>query len=352
MPRKTPLLIALVLFTAVATGCASVERFGKAILPTHPAEKQRQALEKSIRENQQKIAERKKKQAASAHTKSNVQLASFEQDSPLAQESPQVELAKSGLSSSSPAAQASRLASSQRPVRPLFGPPPIDTHRPRASDPEPAPAVAKRPTKPLSKRSRRTALPLVTRAAPLANLESKQTAPPGSLPTQKSQAIPTQVPFTPRPVQPISSTAKNSYSPSPRGIDYADQLLARGNTSQALQHIEVVLARSSSKPHNRIEAAALLLKHNQPEHAQRYAHQAVLQMPESSVPLRTLGLAYYRGGAYDKAQPALRKALSLDRSHALTYFLLGQTERKLGNHETAQRLYEHAARLDPRYRSH
>ncbi len=46
-----------------------------------------------------------------------------------------------------------------------------------------------------------------------------------------------------------------------------------------------------------------------------------------------LGAAYYRTGDYKSSQVALQQALSLDKSSALSYLLMGCTLAKLGQNE-------------------
>ena len=61
-----------------------------------------------------------------------------------------------------------------------------------------------------------------------------------------------------------------------------------------------------------------------------------------------LGAAYYRSGDYQSSQVALQQALSLDKSSALAYLLMGCTLAKLGQQQAAD---DHFRRppLDPRY---
>jgi tetratricopeptide (TPR) repeat protein len=62
-----------------------------------------------------------------------------------------------------------------------------------------------------------------------------------------------------------------------------------------------------------------------------------------------LGAAHYRRGEYQVAQTALAQALSLDKSDALAYFLMGSTLAKQNEHEAAAKYLAEAARLDVRF---
>jgi tetratricopeptide (TPR) repeat protein len=80
------------------------------------------------------------------------------------------------------------------------------------------------------------------------------------------------------------------------------------------------------------------------------ASRGLAETPDQAAALyRVLGTAHYRLGEYQAAQAALAQALSLDKSDALSYFLMGSTLDKLADHEAAQRNYSEAARLDPRF---
>ena len=65
-----------------------------------------------------------------------------------------------------------------------------------------------------------------------------------------------------------------------------------------------------------------------------------------------LGAAQYRLGDYQAAQVAIAQALSLDKSDALAYFLMGSTLVRLGQTTAAERQFAEAARLDPRFSRH
>ena len=103
---------------------------------------------------------------------------------------------------------------------------------------------------------------------------------------------------------------------------------------------------------NPLQRAVDALARGDTEGAIQWATAGLAQSPQRPAPLyRLLGTAHYRRGEYQAAQIALRQALSLDKSDALSYFLMGSTLLKLGQSETAARCYAEAARLDPRFGS-
>ncbi len=80
------------------------------------------------------------------------------------------------------------------------------------------------------------------------------------------------------------------------------------------------------------------------------AQRGLTETPGQSAALhRVLGAAQYRRGDYQAAQTELAQALSLDKTDALSYFLMSATLEKLDSHEAAARYRAEAARLDGRY---
>ena len=92
-----------------------------------------------------------------------------------------------------------------------------------------------------------------------------------------------------------------------------------------------------------------MLQHNRPELAIELIEPAVRRFPNSAALYRILGTAYYRGGDYPSAQRALQQALSLDKTSALSYFLLGCTLARLGQADAAETQFRQAQLLDSRY---
>ncbi len=76
---------------------------------------------------------------------------------------------------------------------------------------------------------------------------------------------------------------------------------------------------------------------------------AAEQFPRNAAVLRMLGTAYYRQSDYAAARKTLQAALALDKGNALSYFLLGQALKKLGQSEQAEQMLHEAIRLDSRY---
>jgi tetratricopeptide (TPR) repeat protein len=114
-----------------------------------------------------------------------------------------------------------------------------------------------------------------------------------------------------------------------------------------------ISANSSESPlilHDPLHRAAAALAQGDTETALDIASRGLSQNPEEASALyRVLGTAHYRRGEYQAAQAALTQALSLDKSDALSYFLMGSTLEKLAQHEAAQGYFAEAARLDGRY---
>jgi tetratricopeptide (TPR) repeat protein len=98
-----------------------------------------------------------------------------------------------------------------------------------------------------------------------------------------------------------------------------------------------------------LASAAQALQLNRPDEAVAILTSATERTPSNAGLWRALGAAHYRRGEYDRAQVVLRKALSLDSAHPLSYFLLGATLRQLGQTTEAERNLALAAEIDSRY---
>jgi tetratricopeptide (TPR) repeat protein len=125
--------------------------------------------------------------------------------------------------------------------------------------------------------------------------------------------------------------------------------LALGLTDTALACFRDAAARDPHNPQILIDAATAALGRNQPRLAIDLLSPAAKQFATSAAVQRILGVAYYRSGDYPSSQVALRQALSLDKSSALSYFLMGCTLTKLGQLEAAETHFRQAQALDPRY---
>lgn len=127
------------------------------------------------------------------------------------------------------------------------------------------------------------------------------------------------------------------------------QAIAGGNTEAGLACFQRAMADKPDDPQIPIAAAIAALRSNHPEVAVGVLEPAARQFPRSAVIQRILGTAHYRRGDYRSAQAVLQQALSLDKSNALSYFLLGCTQTKLGATEAAERCFRQAQLLDPKF---
>jgi tetratricopeptide (TPR) repeat protein len=93
----------------------------------------------------------------------------------------------------------------------------------------------------------------------------------------------------------------------------------------------------------RPDVAVELLRPDHPEDGARRRLGGSAQL------YRVLGVAYYRLGDYRSSEVALRQALSLDKSSALSYLLMGCTLSKLGQFESAEAYLRQARTINPRY---
>lgn len=125
--------------------------------------------------------------------------------------------------------------------------------------------------------------------------------------------------------------------------------LAEGAVEAAREYFRQAVAARPDDPQVPISAAVAALRANRPELAVELLAPAAERFPKSAAVHRALGAAYYRGGDYKSSQLALRKALSLDKSNALSYLLMGYTLAKLGQDTAAESHLRQARAMDPRY---
>ncbi len=129
----------------------------------------------------------------------------------------------------------------------------------------------------------------------------------------------------------------------------AETALERGSLEAAVARIRHLWAANPQDPQIPISGAGLLLRHRQPQAAVSLLHEAAQRFPNTPGIHRMLGVGHYRLGDYEASQVALQQALSLDKSSALSYFLMGCTLAKLGQPEAAAAYFRQAHVLDPRY---
>lgn len=132
-------------------------------------------------------------------------------------------------------------------------------------------------------------------------------------------------------------------------LEQAGRALTDGSTTDGATLLRRAIAAKPEDPQVPISAAVLVLQHNRPELAVELIEPAVKRFPNSAALYRILGTAYYRRGDYPSSQRALQQALSLDKTSALSYFLMGCTLARLGQADAAETQFRQAQLLDSRY---
>jgi len=125
--------------------------------------------------------------------------------------------------------------------------------------------------------------------------------------------------------------------------------LAEGSPDAALAFYQEAVRLSPDDPDVALSAAVESLRHNHPDLVVELLSPLQGSFVHSPRLPQILGIAHYRLGDYRSAQVSLQQALSLDRSRALTYLLMGCTLAKLGQRESAEAYFRQARTLDPRY---
>jgi tetratricopeptide (TPR) repeat protein len=156
------------------------------------------------------------------------------------------------------------------------------------------------------------------------------------------------------------SDSKDRDDKSPRaiGLERGYKALAEGSPQTALAHFRKEAELHPDNPQILISAASAALRYNQPAVAVELLRTAVAsgetpqnrgRLANSAAAHRILGAAYYKLGEFHLSQTALQQALSLDKSNALSYFLMGCTLAKLGQVDAADVNFRQAQAFDPRY---
>lgn len=125
--------------------------------------------------------------------------------------------------------------------------------------------------------------------------------------------------------------------------------LSEGDPTAAAEWFRQAIIRSPNEPRVILSAATAALRYEQPELAVQLLKAAAARFSQHAAIYQTLGLACYRMGDYPAAQDALNKALSLDKSNALSYFLMGCTLAKTGQADAAEHYLRQAEAIDPRW---
>ncbi len=100
-----------------------------------------------------------------------------------------------------------------------------------------------------------------------------------------------------------------------------------------------------------IDDAVEAMKRNRPDEAIALIEPVLSDHPQSAALYRTLGMARFRQADYAGALTDLERSVELDKTHALSYFLMGCTLQKLGQPEAAETRFRQAQAIDPRYAS-
>jgi len=137
-----------------------------------------------------------------------------------------------------------------------------------------------------------------------------------------------------------------------------ERLLAKGAASLQVEAVSLAgnyfreaIAEAPEDPTIVARAGILALKHNRPELAVALVEPAIPRFGANGTLRQVLAMAKYRRGEYMAARALLQQALAVDKSSALSHYLLGCTLVKLDQRDLAQNHLRQAAQLDPKYAS-
>ena len=256
----------------------------------------------------------------------------------------------------------------------IAGRPPSPVRRASASEPLPqaAPQVVNRPNVPAGRQDARPAQPMSAASG----------AAPVPKPAAKATRIPAYAGPTSDPVVPVVGNAamnvpaphRQAKTPTARqrtegrtgggvgpivnigaragqanAMGQAEQDLIAGNSAAAKDHLVGIALDPDQDEAAAVAASVLALRYEKPKLAAEVVQSALPRYPRSAALYRTEGVAYYRLGDFGRAKRSLEHALTLDNTHALSYFLLGSVLEKLGQSGPAQENYRLAGQFDARF---
>ena len=128
-----------------------------------------------------------------------------------------------------------------------------------------------------------------------------------------------------------------------------DQALACHDLETAGRLLDRILAENPHDPQIATWCGMITLRHHHPHWTAGILRPAYERFPAYSPLCRVLATAEYRLGNYAAAVSVLQRAVQLDNTDALSYFLLGCALSKLGEHQAASLYWSEAARLSPQF---
>lgn len=148
-------------------------------------------------------------------------------------------------------------------------------------------------------------------------------------------------------VEPAGPAGGSEADAPPGPLEQGALALSRGLPEVAGACFREARAANPRDPQIPLAAALVSLQYNQPKLAVDLLESAVTEVPDSAALYRVLGVAYYRRGDFASSQRALEKAVRLDSSSALSYFLMGCALAKLGQTDAAESHFRQARSIDP-----
>ncbi|MCL6504222.1 MAG: tetratricopeptide repeat protein [Pirellulales bacterium] len=129
-------------------------------------------------------------------------------------------------------------------------------------------------------------------------------------------------------------------------LEQAEHHLSAGRVEAAAAALRHAARQDPTNRQIAIAAAILAIRHNQPRLAVEQLESLPAAAADSVAVQQALGIAWYRLGDEARAEAAFRRAVALDNSVALSYFLLGCTLGRRGAADEADLALAQAARLD------
>ncbi len=146
---------------------------------------------------------------------------------------------------------------------------------------------------------------------------------------------------------PFATVAKTA--PAATSLERLFQAHQDGNGEVVIAELDVAMFREPDNLQIPLVVGKYLLQRGSTSGLQLPLQSAIRRFPEQASLYRLLGAVEASENDYESSQVALQQALSLDKSNALAYFLMGRTLSELGREDEAKQHFARATQLDPRF---
>ncbi len=170
---------------------------------------------------------------------------------------------------------------------------------------------------------------------------------PGTKSAESEEAILSEGDSSKQSPYPFATVAKTA--PAATSLERLFQAHRRGNEEVLIAELDAAMYYEPDNLQIPLVVGKYLLQRGSTSGLQLPLQSAIRRFPEQASLYRLLGAVEASENDYESSQVALQQALSLDKSNALAYFLMGRTLSELGREDEAKQHFAVATQLDPRF---